>query len=48
MPYKFDKNTEMARKVTRADIEDLKKHGIDHWMFDEMEFEEDKIIQSDE
>jgi hypothetical protein len=29
------------RKCTKKDIEALKKRGIDHWAFDEMEWNED-------
>jgi len=43
MAYKFDKQAEMKRKITQKDIEELKARGIDHWMFDEMEFDSNKF-----
>lgn len=30
------------KKTTKSDVELLKKAGVDHWMFDEMKFEDKK------
>lgn len=32
--------SELNRKVTKADVERWRSQGEDHWMFDEMEFNE--------
>lgn len=33
--------SKITPKCTREDIERLKARGVDHWMFDEMEFEDE-------